>query len=48
MSVKIVYPFDPDHLDAEQPPFVEDLVELLGQGYQTALDEIVKMVADLK
>jgi hypothetical protein len=48
MPVKIVYPFDPDHLDAEQPPFVEDLVELLGQGHQTALDEIVKMVADLK
>lgn len=48
MPVKIVYPFDPDNLDADQPPFVEDLVDLLGQGHQVALDEIVKMVADLK
>jgi hypothetical protein len=48
VPVKIVYPFDPDYLGAAQPPFVEDLTNLLGQGHQTALDEIVKMVADLK
>jgi hypothetical protein len=48
MSVKIVYPFDPDNLEADQPPFVEDLTELLSKGHQVALDEIVKMVADLK
>ncbi len=48
MAVKIVYPFDPDELDAEQPPFVEDLVDLLEHGHRTALAEIVKMVADLK
>lgn len=48
MAVKIVYPFDPDDLEADQPPFVEDLVELLSQGHRAALDAIVKMVTDLK
>ena len=31
MAVKIVYPFDPDNLEADQPPFIEDLIELLLQ-----------------
>jgi hypothetical protein len=48
MAVKIVYPFDPDNLEVEQPPFIEDLIELLLQGHQTTLDEIIKMIADLK
>jgi hypothetical protein len=48
VAVKIVYPFDPDDLEANQPPFVEELVSLLSQGHQAALDEIVKMVANLK
>jgi hypothetical protein len=48
MAVKIVYPFDPDDLSAEHPPLVEDLIELLAQGHQEALDTIVKMAADLK
>jgi hypothetical protein len=48
MPVKIVYPFDPDDLAAEHPPFVEDLIELLAQGHQETLDTIIKMAADLK
>jgi hypothetical protein len=48
MAVRLVYPFDPDDLEALQPPFVEDLIELMMQGHQLALTEIIKMVADLK
>lgn len=48
MAVKIVYPFDPDDLTAEQPPLIEDLIALLDQGHQAALSTIVKMIADLK
>jgi hypothetical protein len=48
MAVRLVYAFDPDALQDPQPPFVEDLIELMTQGHQLALTEIIKMVADLK
>ncbi|NJK46304.1 MAG: hypothetical protein HC933_20510 [Pleurocapsa sp. SU_196_0] len=45
---RIAYPYDPDDLEARNPPFVQDLVELKRRGYVETLGEISKMVAALK
>ncbi len=45
---RIAYPFDPDDLQAKNPPFVQDLLELKHGGYIDTISEISKMVAALK
>lgn len=45
---RIAYPFDPDDLQAKNPPFVQDLLELKRGGYVETISEISKMVAALK
>jgi hypothetical protein len=46
--VRIAYPYDPDDLEARNPPFVQDLVGLKRAGYVESVAEIIKMVAALK
>lgn len=46
--VRIAYPYDPDDLEAKNPPFVQDLVNLKRGGYVESIGEIIKMVAALK
>ena len=45
---RIAYPYDPDDLQAKNPPFVQDLLELKRNGYSKTIGEISKMVAALK
>ena len=45
---RIVYPYDPDDLEAQNPPFVQDLIDLRLRGYHETITEISKMVAALK
>ena len=45
---RIVYPFDPDNLDAKHSPFVEDLIQMRRDDQHEALLEIGKMIAALK
>lgn len=48
MSSRIAYPYDPDDLEARNPPFVQDLIDLKRKGYDQAITEMSKMVAALK
>jgi hypothetical protein len=45
---RILYPFDPDRLEAKHPPLVEDLIEMRREHQHDSLLEIGKMVAALK
>lgn len=45
---RIVYPFDPDNLDAKHSPFVEDLIQMRRDDQHDGLLEIGKMIAALK
>jgi hypothetical protein len=45
---RIAYPYDPDHLDAPNPPLVQDLIDLKLRGYHESVREVIKMVAALK
>jgi hypothetical protein len=45
---RILYPFDPDRLEAKHPLLVEDLIEMRRERQHDALLEIGKMVAALK
>lgn len=45
---RIAYPYDPDDLEAQNPPFVQDLIDLKQRGYHETIAEISKMVAALK
>ena len=48
MSIRIAYPYDPEELEARNPPFVQDLIDLKIHGYTESVTEIIKMIADLK
>ena len=48
VTVRIAYPFDPDDLEATNPPFVQDLIDLKLNGYTQTVAELCKMIADLK
>ena len=48
MSIRIAYPYDPEELEARNPPFVQDLIDLKVHGYTESVMEIIKMIADLK
>ena len=48
MPSGIAYPYDPDDLEARNPPFVQDLIDLKRHGYDQAITEISKMIAALK
>ena len=44
----VAYPFYPNKLKAQNPPLIEDLIELEATGHQQCVSQIINMIADLK
>jgi hypothetical protein len=44
----IAYPFYPNKLGVQNPPLIEDLIELEANGHHDCVTQIINMIADLK